>query len=319
MLLFVKILFPFFITNPDTVKQATCINHCRDVVGVVKNDNVTKDYIHDRQIYALGCDTLAQVKFWQSVMKLDKDSCIINIAENRQIVGKFSNADWDAKSDIEKTAYRDSVRKTYGLSDSSRVLVTIGKSFFYDFDRAYQNIHQGIQGFMANGVDPWYAQAILLIESPNKLQKSNVGAYGPFQLMKPVARMFGLKVNKSIDERADFDRSAYAASSLIKRVCIPKAKEMLDTMGIAYNEQDVWFRLLVMHCYHAGAGNVKAALQVINPKEGNIDVIKQLWHTEAKGFRTHSQNYSQLALAAMIEMDKRLAAENANLLASSRE
>jgi hypothetical protein len=137
--------------------------------------------------------------------------------------------------------------------------------------------------------------------------------------MKPVARMFGLKVNKSIDERADFDRSAYAASSLIKRVCIPKAKEMLDTMGIAYNEQDVWFRLLVMHCYHAGAGNVKAALQVINPKEGNMDVIKQLWHTQAKGFRTHSQNYSQLALAAMIEMDKRLAAENANLLASSKK
>lgn len=319
MLLFVKILFPFFITNPDTVKQATCINHCRDVVGVVKNDNVTKDYIHDRQIYALGCDTLAQVKFWQSVMKLDKDSCIVNIAENRLVVDKFSNADWDAKPDLVKNAYRDSIRKAYNLSDSSRILVTIGKSFFYDFDRAYQNIHQGIQGFMANGVDPWYAQAILLIESPNKLQKSNVGAYGPFQLMKPVARMFGLKVNKNIDERADFDRSAYAASSLIKRVCIPKAKEMLDTMGIAYNEQDVWFRLLVMHCYHAGAGNVKAALGVIQPKEGNIEVIKQLWHTQAKGFRTHSQNYSQLALAAMIEMDKRLAADNAILMASAQK
>jgi hypothetical protein len=316
MLLIAKILLPFFITNPDTVKQP-CLNHCRDVVGVVKNDNVTKDYVHDRQIYDLGCDTLAQVKFWQSVMKLDKDSCIINIAQNRLIVGKFSNADWDSKSDLSKTVFRDSIRKANNLSDSARVLVTIGKSFFYDFDRAYQNLHQGIQGFMANGVDPWYAQAILLIESPNKLQKSNVGAYGPFQLMKPVARMFGLKVNKSIDERADFDRSAYAASSLIKRICIPNAKEMLDTLGISYNEQDVWFRLLVMHCYHAGSGNVKAALGVINPKEGNIDVIKQLWHTEAKGFRTHSQNYSQLALAAMIEMDKRLTSQNANLLATS--
>lgn len=36
--------------------------------------------------------------------------------------------------------------------------------------------------------------------------------------MKEVARLFGLKVNKQIDERADFDRSAYAASSLIKNM-----------------------------------------------------------------------------------------------------
>ena len=48
-------------------------------------------------------------------------------------------------------------------------------------------------------MDPWYAQAILMIESPNKLQKSNAGAYGSFQLMKDVARLFGLKVNKSIE------------------------------------------------------------------------------------------------------------------------
>lgn len=317
MMLLAKIFLPLLITNPDTVK-VSCVDHCKDVVGVVKNGNDTRDYIHDRQIYSLGCDTLSQVKFWQDVMKLSKDSCVVSLAQSRVIIAKYSNVEWDTKSEESKNLYRDSIRKAYNLPDSARVLVTMGKSFFYDFDRAYQNIHQGIQGFVANGVDPWYAQAILLIESPNKLQKSNVGAYGPFQLMKPVARMFGLKVNKSVDERADFDRAAYAASSLIKRVCIPKAKEMLDTMGIKYNEQDVWFRLLVMHCYHAGAGNVKAALAVIKPTEGNFEVIKKLWLTEAKGFRTASQNYSQLALAAMIEMDKRLAKENANLLVSSQ-
>ncbi|HEY1040931.1 MAG TPA: transglycosylase SLT domain-containing protein, partial [Bacteroidia bacterium] len=264
------------------------------------------DYVFDRQIYSLGCDTLPQVKFWQKIMKLSKDSCLVNIAYNRTIVATMSNADWNSQSDSAKTAFRSNVRKQYGLADSVRILVTEGKSFFYDFDRAYGNLHQGIQGFIANGVDPWYAQAILLIESPNKLQKSNVGAYGSFQLMKPVARMFGLKVNKKIDERADFDRSAYAASSLIKRVCIPKTKEMLDSLHIKYDEQDVWFRLLVMHSYHAGSGNVKAALTVINPTEGGIELIKKLWGTSAAGFRTASQNYSQLALAAMIEMNRKV-------------
>ncbi|MCD6068385.1 MAG: hypothetical protein K0S33_3211 [Bacteroidetes bacterium] len=314
MLLLAKILIPLTLGNPLPVKnaappdtnKAVCIDHCRDVVGVCKNDNVTRDYVFDRQIYQLGCDTLPQVKFWQQIMKLSKDSCIINIACNRTIVAKMSNTDWDSKNDSAKTAFRSEVRKTYGLPDSARVLVTVGKSFFYDFDRAYENLDKGIQGFIQNGVDPWYAQAILLIESPNKLQKSNVGAYGSFQLMKPVARMFGLKVNKKIDERADFERSAFAASSLIKRVCIPKTKEMLDSLGIQYHEQDVWFRLLVMHSYHAGSGNVKAALWAIQPTAGGMDVIKRLWVTEAKGFRYASQNYSQLALAAMIEMNNKI-------------
>jgi hypothetical protein len=320
-----KLLFSFITAfaisgkNPDTTRQVSCTtDHCRDVVGVVKNDNVTKDYVFDKQIYSLGCDTLPQVKFWQQIMKLPKDSFLVNIAENRKIVAKIGTDQWENKSEEQKECYRDSIRKKFGLSDSSKIFITSGKNYFYDFDNAYRNIHQGIQCFVANGVDPWYAQAILLIESPNKLQKSNVGAYGPFQLMKSVARMYGLKVNKHTDERADFNRSAYAASSLLKNICIPKAKEMLDTMGITYNEQDVWFRLLVMHCYHAGAGNVRAALAAINPNQGGIHVIQKLWKTEAKGFKTASQNYSQLALAAMIEMDRRLAAENKNLIALAK-
>jgi hypothetical protein len=306
MILFAKIIIPFFISNPDSGK-AKCIDHCRDVVGVCRSTDINnRDYIFDKQIYQNGCDTLTQITFWQKIMHLSKDSCVINLAHNRQLIDVMSNEQWNAKPDVDKEKYRDSIRVVYQLSDSARVLVTTGKSFFYDFDNAYHNLDKGIKGFIENNVDPWYAQAILLIESPNKLQKSNVGAYGPFQLMKPVARMFGLRVNKKVDERADFDRAAYAASSLIKHVCVPKTKEMLDTLGIAYNEQDLWFRLLVMHSYHAGSGNVKAALATIHPSQGGIDLIKQLWQTQAKGFRTASQNYSQLALAAMIEMNKKV-------------
>lgn len=316
MILAVRIVLPLLLGNPvnkevtstppDTTREAVCVDHCRDIVGARKGTDETRDYVYDRQMYELGCDTMPQVRFWQQVMKLSKDSCIINIASTRTVVDKMSNKDWDNKSDSAKSAYRAEVRANYGLPDSARILVTIGKSFFYDFDRAYTNIDRGIQDFIDNGVDPWYAQAILLIESPNKLQKSHVGAYGPFQLMKPVARMFGLKVNKHVDERADFDRSAYAASQLMKTICIPKTKEMLDSLHISYNEQDTWFRLLVLHSYHAGSGNVKAALWTINPSEGGIGVIQRLWVTEAKGFRTASQNYSQVALAAMLEMNSRV-------------
>ena len=293
-------------SNP--VKEISSpIDYKKDVITIYDADRQQDvNYVHDKQLYDFRVDTMPQVKFWRSIMHLTKDSALLCHSNSRCIIDKVHLKNWNTFSDGQKLCYRDSLRNEFCLSDSARILMVEGKSFFYDFSKAYLNLHQGITDFMANDVDPWYAQAILLIESPNRLQKSTVGAYGPFQLMKPVARMFGLKVNRKIDERADFDRAAYAASSLMKTICIPKVKEMLDTLCISYNETDIWFRLLVMHAYHAGAGNVKAALDVMKPTHGGMDLIQTLWHTQAKGFKTASQNYSQLVLAAMLEMDARL-------------
>jgi hypothetical protein len=124
--------------------------------------------------------------------------------------------------------------------------------------------------------------------------------------MKDVARLYGLKVNKEIDERADFERSAYAASSLIKSICIPKAYKMLDSLGIReVNENDLWFKLLVMHIYHAGSYNVQSALFTFRPSQGSMDLIYNLWKAQTARFKSASQNYSQLVLAAMFEMNER--------------
>ncbi|MBC7864477.1 MAG: transglycosylase SLT domain-containing protein [Bacteroidia bacterium] len=278
-----------------------------DVVQL--NDPLSKEkksYVYDKQLYNNGCDTLAQIIFWRKVMALSKDSGYLNIFNSRTIIEKYSCKQWNGATDEYKIAFRDSIKTTYGLTEDSKILFTEGKSFFYDFSKAYVNLHTGIEVFQENNVDPWYAQAILLIESPNKLQKSNVGAYGPFQLMKPVAKMYGLKVNRKVDERASLERSAYGASMLMKNICIPKTKQMLDTLGITYNEKDLWFRLLVLHSYHAGIGNVRAAIQATGRSEGGMDMIRTLWHTTAKGFKTASQSYSQVALAAMIEMDAKM-------------
>jgi hypothetical protein len=280
---------------------------CRSVIGICNpKNNQSENYIFDRSLYTFRVDTLPQVKFWRNIMNLHHDTALLCVGNSRTIIQKISFKDWDSRTDSVKKCYRDSVRFCRNLDSTNKVLITGGKKFFYDFDKASQNFHKGINCFMDNQVDPWYAQAILLIESPNKLQKSNVGAYGPFQLMKDVARLYGLKVNKHIDERADFERSAYAASSLIKRICIPKARQMLDSLKICnVNESDLWFRLLVMHVYHAGAYNVQKALFAFNPKEGNMDLIYTLWRTSAGRFKSASQNYSQLVLAAMLEMNER--------------
>lgn len=281
---------------------------CSQVIGL--KHPITKsssNYVYDKQLYAFKVHELQQVKFWRLLMNTSEDSCLVNFHHNRKIICKMHNNAWNALSDSLKKCWRDSVRLAYSEDSTKRVLVTTGKRFFYAFDKAFDNFDKGITCFIDNGVDPWYAQAILLIESPNKLQKSNAGAYGSFQLMKDVARMFGLKVNRKIDERADFERSAFAASSLIKKVCIPKAHAILDSLKITEQpENELWFKLLVMHVYHAGAGNVRNALFTFQPKEGNMDMIYKLWRAETRHFKSASQNYSQLVLAATLEMNDRL-------------
>jgi hypothetical protein len=258
------------------------------------------------EIRQLGCDTMAHVIFWRRIMNLHQDSCLVNIHSCREVLTTYPSNSWNMYDAGTRLMLADSFRRIRGIYDSSRVVGTMGKSFFYLFEKVAARVPKGIEAFENNGVNGWYAKAILLIESPNQLQKSTAGAYGPFQLMKGVAKNYGLKVNRKKDERANFNRSAYAASQLIKTVCIPYTKMMLDERGIAYNEDDLWFRLLVMHVYNAGAGNVKMALNSIVEPAPGMGLIRQLWHTSAGRFQTSSQNYSQLILAAFLEYDERV-------------
>jgi len=66
--------------------------------------------------------------------------------------------------------------------------------------------------------------------------------------------------------------------------------------------------MLVLHTYHAGAGNVMAALNKLQPTEGGMQLLQQLWQTEAGGFRNASQNYSQIALAANLRLAEEIRA-----------
>lgn len=251
-------------------------------------------------LYDEKWNELNQPLFWKQIMVLHPDSMIVNVAATRQILTKIDSKLWNLKSEENKSHFRDSLRLQFGLKSDERLFFTAGKNHFYKFDKVYSSLSQGILAFERYDVDPWYAQAILLIESPGQLMKSNTGAYGAFQLMPGVARQMGLTVNKTIDERISFDRSAYGAASLLSRICIPEAKRMLKTYNISYNENDLWFRLLVMHVYHAGASNVRAVLESIQPTVGGQELITKIWQTNAKGFGNASQNYTQIVLASQM-------------------
>lgn len=273
------------------------------------NDTAVGYVVKTDQIYQHGMDTLPQIVFWRQVMNLPPDSGIISRQGDRTIYASWSTAEWEKMGEIKQTAYRDSLRKVHSIPDSVKIFFTAGKNDFYNASGVIADIHKGVPIFIEENVDPFYAQAILLIESPGKVRKSNAGAVGSFQLMSGVARSMGLKVNKKIDERRDFEKSAWAAAKLIRTTCVPQVKAMLLEHGIESDSTSLWFRLLVLHTYHAGSGNVAAALNVIKPTTGGIWLIQKLWVTKAASFGNASQNYSQLAVSAMIEMDVALRKE----------
>jgi hypothetical protein len=270
----------------------------------VYNNQSISTIMHAESIFADRWDMLPQPQFWKQIMRLSPDSCLINIAESRVVLKKMSVRDWSRQTEAQKDYFKDSLRNSFGLLEGERINVTTGKNDFYKFTEVYPSLSEGVQAFEQYGVDPWYAQAILLIESPGQLKKSSVGAYGAFQLMPSVARAQGLIVNDRIDERKNFDRSAYAASRLIKRVCIPEAKKILNAHNLSYNESDLWFRLFVLHVYHAGAMNVSAVVNKINPTIGSQELITKMWQTSAADFGNNSQNYTQLALASQLILNE---------------
>ena len=298
-----KVLIVFLLITSVVVAQPKKSDYqVVEVAGL--HDSLNYQFVQNKQLYSEGWDKLIQPNFWRTLMTMGDDSALINIGSTRQIIRKVSVKDWNKLTDTGKDAIRDSVKKHYGLPEEEHVYMTSGKKSFYDFEKVIPSIGRGIEIFNQNKVDPFYAQVILLIESPNKTQKSPVGAYGSFQIMRKVAINLGLKVNRYVDERKDFDKSAWASAKLIRTICIPETNRILDEKGITYNADDLWYKLLVLHTYHAGAGNVKKAVNHINPVKGDMNLITTLWQTEIGAFRNASQNYSQLALASMLELDE---------------
>ncbi|RMG60096.1 MAG: lytic transglycosylase domain-containing protein [Bacteroidetes bacterium] len=269
-------------------------------------DQICLKVVQDSAIYREGWDSLPQPRFWRQAMQLPPDSVMINIAKTRQVVGYMKTMHWVQRSERAKKAFEDSIRSVYDLDRDDEIYFTTGRRHFYHFAEVLPQIDRAVEIFEEEGVDPWYAQAILLIESPGRLQFSTEGAYGAFQLMEGVAREMGLTVNDSIDERAEFDPAARGAARLIRRICLPKTRQLLAQQGLAYRETDTWFRLLVMHVYHAGIGNVRRAVRKVRSEEGGIPFFQELWQTKSRRFGNASQNYSQIILAALMELDQLL-------------
>ncbi len=293
----------FLAASPAARAQSEMVISGELVEIVLIKDTVTQQVIQSQDIIREGWQNLPQVRFWRRIMRLNPEYAYLNVADTRQILMQVPADYYNRMGPSRKKAFKDSILQVRGLPLDTRLYVTTGKVDFYRVHRAMPYIHRGIGVFLREHVDPWYAQSILLIESPGANRHSYVGAAGQFQLMKDVAIAQGLTVTSGRDDRLNFDLAAKAAARHIRRISLPQTRQLLDDYNIDYNETDIWFRLLVLHNYHAGGGNVRAAFRKIRPEEGGMRLIRDLWQTRAAGFGNASQNYSQLALSALVELE----------------
>ena len=291
-----NILYLLILLSLNSTSQNIIDVYCYD-------DSCSHEMIDPEMLVVERWDILEQSKFWKTIITTTKDTCVINIASTRQILDYINKDVWFEQTEKEKKIFKDSVKDYYCLDTNTRLYITTGKKEFYKIEQVIPSLETAINIFQENNVDPWFAQSILLIESPAQLNYSSVGAYGPFQIMKRVARDMGLTVNKYVDERKDFDKSAFAASELLRRICIPQAYRILCNVGGIEPEGDeLWFKLLVLHIYHAGARNVESLLNQLEQPLQGMELIKWMWRNEYGNFKNSSQNYSQIAIAAMLTL-----------------
>ena len=279
-------------------------SYSQNIIDVYcSDDSCSHTLIDPEMLFIERWDTLPQSKFWKTVINTSKDTCLINIASTREILNCIDRQFWFSKSEEEKKLFKDSIINYFCLEPETKLYITTGKKEFYQIEEVIPSIASAIEIFHSNSVDPWYAQSILLIESPAQLKYSSVGAYGPFQIMKRVARTMGLTVNRYVDERKDFKKSALAASELLKTICIPQARRILCEIDDIDPEGDeLWFKFLVLHIYHAGAKNVQSLLSQLEEPLQGMELIKWMWSNEYGNFKNASQNYSQIAIAAMLTL-----------------
>ncbi|HHP7242041.1 MAG TPA: transglycosylase SLT domain-containing protein [Cyclobacteriaceae bacterium] len=261
-------------------------------------------FVLDNQLYTQNWDQLPQPSFWYKIINMDEEISIINLETDRSVKDTIAtDSYWDLPR-IKREAFLDSLKEKYGMSGNDDVFITSGKQNYYQFDQVIPFIPKAVSIFKEEDVDPWFAQAIMLIESPASLQKSPYGAYGYFQLMSRVARRYGLKINRYVDEREDLEKSARVAARLLKHEYMPHAYKLLDRYKIPYNPNELWVKLLVLHVYHAGPATMRRTFWYLQPKHGGQELIKTLWITNYRNFQNASQNYSQIALASLMHFDR---------------
>jgi membrane-bound lytic murein transglycosylase D len=190
-------------------------------------------------------------------IKNEKTKGPIYFTVNQQIYGSF-------------TEYITNYVKSYHTNHGQRI------ARIQSNNRAYFKL---IDNVMKRYNVPKEMKSLAIIESAmNCNAVSPVGAVGPWQFMAPTAKMMGLRVDETIDERRDFYKSTNAAARYLKK---------LHSM---FND---W--LLVIASYNCGPAPV---LRAINAGKG-----RSFWDIKTK-LPGETQNHVMAFIATSAILDR---------------
>lgn len=275
----------------------------------LKNDShfvIDQDTFHflsiEKDSSASGFLNSANVEFWKRDIMLTADSFLVVNQNTRQVIDVVHK---DAIQKIDKGQNLTSLGLLYSLKhnvpQNHKIKFVRGRKEFFNYAVVGPKLKVANAVFESVGVNPIVSQLLLLIESPNDHKGVSIsGAAGHFQIMPSVARRYGLKIRPGFDERLIFSKSAYAAARLVKEYCIPQAIRICKSNEIEVDTDALWFNLLVLHIYNAGAGTVSNAVRHLENIENGNELITTLWHTNIGAFQNSSQNYSQVCLASYL-------------------
>ena len=282
-------------------EETVTLNFNRDSVYVIERDSfhfisIEKDSAAQELIYSKN------VAFWKKDILLSSDSFLVVNQHDREV---FDVVHKNSVHKIERGKNLTSLGRIYAFKydvpQNIKIKFVRGRRDFFDYSVIGPKLKEAHKVFQQVGADPVIAQLLLLIESPNNHRGvSHSGAAGHFQIMPSVARKYGLRVGGRYDERHNFVRSSYAAARLVKEYCVPQARRILIQNNIKIEEDALWFKLIALHIYNAGAGTVSRAVRHLESIENGNDLIKTLWRTNIGAFQNSSQNYTQVCLASYL-------------------
>ncbi|MEY3965577.1 MAG: hypothetical protein RL263_746 [Bacteroidota bacterium] len=263
------------------------------------------------------------VAFWLRDIELSSDSFLVVDKQSRKVIDVLH------KSQVLKIETGKNLKELakiyhylHKLDSNSQVKFVRGRKEFFNYPKIEPHIGPAEVIFKSVGVDSALARFILLIESPSNPSATSIsGARGHFQLMPSVARKYGLVINQYRDDRLNFEKSAVAAAKLMRQYCIPQAQRIALSAGIMVDSStktELWFRLLVLHVYNAGAGTVAKAVRIYSA-DGltGEELIFKLWKTHVGAFGNSSQNYSQVALASHLAYNRYLSNKKSEVYSHS--
>jgi len=164
--------------------------------------------------------------------------------ENR-IISLGSSVDVKYSAEVKKRI------KQYTVKQRTMSEVLLGRSSIYF--PVFEDI------FREKGL-PLDLKYLSVVESGLRpIATSRSGAAGLWQFMRPTGRMMGLKINRTIDERRDIEKSTEAAA---------------DYLLYLYERFDDW--TLALAAYNCGPGNLRKAIRKSGGKRNFWEIKKYL-------------------------------------------